>query len=125
METQHATTPSRYTFLSPEMHNTDPEVEKTPEPSETTVAAEDATAAEQECPCVTRLRQGVCGDAFSAAYDCYVRSTEPEKGSECVQYFIALSECARNNPGSFDLDSPDMEEAMNPQEPQQQTSQDS
>lgn len=64
---------------------------------------------EQECPCVTRLRHGVCGTQFSSAYDCYVASTAEEKGSDCVEFFKALQECAAEHPGEFDLGGADEE----------------
>ncbi|KAF0852581.1 mitochondrial disulfide relay subunit Mia40 [Andalucia godoyi] len=120
-----ATTPSPYTFLASNSE-TEASSDAAATPSAASASASSiessdastvpvATAGEEdveECPCVTRLREGVCGDAFSAAYDCYTRSTAEEKGSDCVEFFRKLSQCAQENPGSFDLGSEDAEEAF-------------
>ncbi|RCV34644.1 hypothetical protein SETIT_7G175400v2 [Setaria italica] len=54
-----------------------------------------------ECPCVADLKNGPCGGPFVAAFSCFLRSTEEEKGSDCVSPFIALQDCIKANPEAF------------------------
>uniref|UniRef100_A0ACD5V3B4 Uncharacterized protein n=1 Tax=Avena sativa TaxID=4498 RepID=A0ACD5V3B4_AVESA len=54
-----------------------------------------------ECPCVADLKSGPCGSGFVDAFSCFLRSTEVEKGSDCVQPFIALQNCIKENPAAF------------------------
>nr|CAB3485197.1 unnamed protein product [Digitaria exilis]CAB3487714.1 unnamed protein product [Digitaria exilis] len=54
-----------------------------------------------ECPCVAELKNGPCGGAFVDAFSCFLRSTEEEKGSDCVKPFIALQDCIKANPEAF------------------------
>ncbi|XP_047309650.1 mitochondrial intermembrane space import and assembly protein 40 homolog, partial [Impatiens glandulifera] len=54
-----------------------------------------------ECPCIAHLRNGPCGNQFSAAFLCFLKSTAEEKGSDCVHPFVALQSCIKANPGAF------------------------
>lgn len=54
-----------------------------------------------ECPCVADLKSGPCGSGFVDAFTCFLRSTEVEKGSDCVMPFIALQNCIQANPAAF------------------------
>ncbi|XP_051211805.2 mitochondrial intermembrane space import and assembly protein 40 homolog [Lolium perenne] len=54
-----------------------------------------------ECPCVADLKSGPCGSGFIDASSCFLRSTEEEKGSDCVKPFIALQNCIKENPEAF------------------------
>uniref|UniRef100_A0ACD5USR1 Uncharacterized protein n=1 Tax=Avena sativa TaxID=4498 RepID=A0ACD5USR1_AVESA len=54
-----------------------------------------------ECPCVADLKSGPCGSGFVDAFSCFLRSTEVEKGSDCVKPFIALQNCIKENPAAF------------------------
>ncbi|KAF7002653.1 hypothetical protein CFC21_018103 [Triticum aestivum] len=54
-----------------------------------------------DCPCVADLKTGPCGSGFVDAFSCFLRSTEVEKGSDCVQPFIALQNCIKENPAAF------------------------
>ncbi|CAN6249450.1 unnamed protein product, partial [Urochloa humidicola] len=54
-----------------------------------------------ECPCVADLKTGPCGGPFVDAFSCFLRSTEEEKGSDCVNPFIALQDCIKANPEAF------------------------
>ncbi|KAM0826635.1 hypothetical protein ACQ4PT_068744 [Festuca glaucescens] len=54
-----------------------------------------------ECPCVADLKSGPCGSGFIDAFSCFLRSTEVEKGSDCVKPFIALQNCIKENPEAF------------------------
>ncbi|XP_043694102.1 mitochondrial intermembrane space import and assembly protein 40 homolog [Telopea speciosissima] len=57
-----------------------------------------------ECPCVAKLRKGPCGDQFSEAFVCFLKSTAEEKGSDCVHPFVALQNCIKENPDAFPKD---------------------
>ncbi|KAI0500906.1 hypothetical protein KFK09_019124 [Dendrobium nobile] len=57
-----------------------------------------------ECPCVADLRKGPCGSQFSEAFVCFIKSTAEEKGSDCVNPFVALQNCIRSNPDAFSKD---------------------
>ncbi|MCL7049215.1 hypothetical protein MKW94_004444 [Papaver nudicaule] len=57
-----------------------------------------------ECPCVAELRSGPCGTSFSEAFLCFLKSTAEEKGSDCVNPFIALQDCIKANPNAFSKD---------------------
>lgn len=53
------------------------------------------------CPCVDGLRDGPCGPSFVAAFKCFVKSQEDEKGSECKDSYQALQECMTKHPEAF------------------------
>ncbi|KAG6434554.1 hypothetical protein SASPL_106192 [Salvia splendens] len=57
-----------------------------------------------ECPCIAHLRSGPCGDQFSSAFVCFLKSTAEEKGSDCVHPFVALQNCIKANPDAFSKD---------------------
>ncbi|XP_073112674.1 mitochondrial intermembrane space import and assembly protein 40 homolog isoform X2 [Elaeis guineensis] len=63
-----------------------------------------------ECPCVAELRKGPCGTQFTEAFVCFIKSTAEEKGSDCVNPFIALQDCIKANPDAFSKDVLDEEE---------------
>lgn len=72
-----------------------------------------------ECPCVAELRDGPCGEAFTEAFLCFIKSQAEEKGSDCVSPFIALQKCIQENKDAFakyDLDDNDTEDGENAQE---------
>ncbi|KAK7294447.1 hypothetical protein RJT34_17336 [Clitoria ternatea] len=54
-----------------------------------------------ECPCIADLRTGPCGSQFSQAFLCFLKSTAEEKGSDCVNPFVALQNCIKANPDAF------------------------
>jgi len=70
-----------------------------------TAAEEEALAAQVaaalECPCVADLRASSCGEAFTRAFTCYVRSSEPEKGTDCAALFLSLQACMVQNSSEF------------------------
>lgn len=57
-----------------------------------------------ECPCIAHLRTGPCGTQFSDAFVCFMKSTAEEKGSDCVNPFVALQSCVQENPDAFSKD---------------------
>ncbi|XP_010521811.1 PREDICTED: mitochondrial intermembrane space import and assembly protein 40 [Tarenaya hassleriana] len=57
-----------------------------------------------ECPCIADLRSGPCGSQFSEAFLCFLKSTAEEKGSDCVNPFVALQNCIKANPDAFSKD---------------------
>ncbi|XP_058097788.1 mitochondrial intermembrane space import and assembly protein 40 homolog [Magnolia sinica] len=69
-----------------------------------------------ECPCVANLRSGPCGTQFSEAFLCFLKSTAEEKGSDCVNPFVALQNCIKVNPDAFSKDVLDGEESKKEEE---------
>lgn len=72
-----------------------------------------------ECPCVAELRDGPCGEVFTEAFVCFIKSKAEEKGSDCVSPFIALQKCIQANQDAFakyDLDDNDTKDSENAQE---------
>jgi intermembrane space import and assembly protein 40 len=72
-----------------------------------------------ECPCVAELRDGPCGEAFTEAFVCFIKSQAEEKGSDCVSPFIALQKCVQANKDAFakyDLDDNDTKDGESAQE---------
>ncbi|KAL8496156.1 hypothetical protein ACS0TY_020029 [Phlomoides rotata] len=57
-----------------------------------------------ECPCIAHLRSGPCGNQFSDAFVCFLKSTAEEKGSDCVNPFVSLQKCIKANPDAFSKD---------------------
>ncbi|KAK2353284.1 mitochondrial intermembrane space import and assembly protein [Trifolium repens] len=57
-----------------------------------------------DCPCIADLKNGACGSQFSEAFLCFLKSTSEEKGSDCVNPFVALQNCIKANPNAFSKD---------------------
>ncbi|KAK6931786.1 CHCH protein, partial [Dillenia turbinata] len=57
-----------------------------------------------DCPCIADLRKGPCGSQFSEAFLCFFKSTAEEKGSDCVNPFVALQNCIKANPNAISKD---------------------
>ncbi|KAK2406562.1 Oxidoreductase [Trifolium repens] len=57
-----------------------------------------------DCPCIADLKNGACGSQFSEAFLCFLKSTSEEKGSDCVNPFVALQSCIKANPNAFSKD---------------------
>nr|XP_043629341.1 mitochondrial intermembrane space import and assembly protein 40 homolog [Erigeron canadensis] len=64
-----------------------------------------------ECPCIQNLKTGPCGSQFTDAFKCFLMSTAEEKGSDCVQPFVALQRCIQTNPNAFPKDVLENDEA--------------
>ncbi|KAJ3214867.1 Oxidoreductase [Dinochytrium kinnereticum] len=58
-----------------------------------------------DCPCLGDMTKPPCGDAFKAAFSCFVYSKEEPKGIDCIEQFRAMQECFRQHP---DIYSPDL-----------------
>jgi intermembrane space import and assembly protein 40 len=63
---------------------------------------EAAVKAALDCPCVSGLKGSSCGDDFAAALGCFMRAPEAERGSACVEPFIALHHCMIKHPTEFE-----------------------
>nr|AFK36127.1 unknown [Medicago truncatula] len=72
--------------------------------SQNTENVEEMAQKALECPCIADLRSGPCGFQFSEAFLCFLKSTSEEKGSNCVNPFIALQSCIKANPNAFSKD---------------------
>ncbi|KAK9073950.1 hypothetical protein SSX86_006544 [Deinandra increscens subsp. villosa] len=70
-----------------------------------------------ECPCIQNLRSGPCGSQFSDAFLCFMKSTAEEKGSDCVNPFVALQKCIQTNPNAFPSDVVENDEAKAEEKP--------
>ena len=46
-----------------------------------------------QCPCIADLRASTCGAGFTEAFTCFLRSSHPEKGSDCYPLFDKLRQC--------------------------------
>jgi len=73
-----------------------------------------------ECPCIADLRKGPCGNQFSGAFLCFLKSTAEEKGSDCVNPFVALQSCIKANPDAFAKDILEDDEDKEEEKPAQQ-----
>ncbi|RKO84934.1 hypothetical protein BDK51DRAFT_11812, partial [Blyttiomyces helicus] len=51
-----------------------------------------------DCPCLGPMVQPPCGDAFKAAFSCFVYSTEEPKGVDCIEQFRAMQACFKEHP---------------------------
>ncbi|KAJ3053138.1 Oxidoreductase [Rhizophlyctis rosea] len=51
-----------------------------------------------DCPCLGPMTKPPCGEAFKAAFSCFVYSTEEPKGLDCVEAFKAMQDCFREHP---------------------------
>ncbi|KAH9622156.1 hypothetical protein KSS87_010683 [Heliosperma pusillum] len=71
-----------------------------------------------ECPCIADLRKGPCGNHFSEAFLCFLKSAAEEKGSDCVNPFVALQNCLKANPNAFPKDIDEEEEVSDKKGPQ-------
>ncbi|XP_004510471.1 mitochondrial intermembrane space import and assembly protein 40 homolog [Cicer arietinum] len=72
--------------------------------NQNTESVEEMAQKALECPCIADLRSGACGFQFSEAFLCFLKSTSEEKGSDCVNPFVALQSCIKANPNAFSKD---------------------
>lgn len=72
-----------------------------------------------ECPCIAHLRTGPCGDQFSNAFVCFIKSTSEAKGSDCVSPFVYLQKCIKANPDAFPKDVLEDDEVKKEETPSQ------
>ena len=79
------------------------ELASTVEPESSSSAS--ATAINEEtgeinwdCPCLQAAIAPPCGEAFKAAFTCFVASKTEPKGSDCLGFFSAMQDCYRAHP---------------------------
>ena len=51
-----------------------------------------------ECPCLAEALKPPCGEAFKAAFSCFVKSTSEPKGEDCVSLFVEMQRCYLAHP---------------------------
>jgi intermembrane space import and assembly protein 40 len=51
---------------------------------------------------VEGLKTSSCGDGFVEALSCFMRAEEHERGSKCVEQFVALHACMVANADEFE-----------------------
>jgi intermembrane space import and assembly protein 40 len=56
------------------------------------------------------LKEGPCGQTFVTAFSCYIRSSHPEKGMDCLDQFKGFQECLKQHPDHVDKIMQDAEE---------------
>ncbi|BET03391.1 coiled-coil-helix-coiled-coil-helix domain containing 4 [Nesidiocoris tenuis] len=54
-----------------------------------------------DCPCLGGMAYGPCGDEFRAAFSCFHYSTAEQKGSDCLEPFMAMQSCFQKYPELF------------------------
>jgi len=54
-----------------------------------------------DCPCLKKVREGPCGLQFKDALNCFNKSREPDRGSDCVDYFLKINECIKQHPEKY------------------------
>lgn len=59
------------------------------------------------CPCISSMRDGPCGDSFIAAYKCFLESETEPKGMNCVEQFKGMQACMADHPEEYNLDDDD------------------
>ncbi|KAL5340351.1 hypothetical protein BJX70DRAFT_361494 [Aspergillus crustosus] len=66
-----------------------------------------------DCSCLGGMAYGPCGEAFRAAFSCFVYSEEEPKGIDCIDKFKAMQDCFREYPEVYgaELDDDDEEPA--------------
>ena len=55
-----------------------------------------------DCPCLKGALDPPCGEAFKAAFSCFVASKSEPRGEDCLDKFILLQECFRLHPEIYD-----------------------
>lgn len=99
---------SRIENMSPITHPVEPvsSVEETlTSPEMETPAAKPQSAIDEEtgeinwdCPCLQAAIAPPCGEAFKAAFSCFVASKTEPKGSDCLGFFSTMQDCYRAHP---------------------------
>lgn len=116
---------------SSQTSSTSPSTQSSPQPSLDSLIAEAAAYGDEsgsesleakaqkalECPCIAHLRSGPCGVQFSDAFVCFLKSTAEEKGSDCVNPFVALQNCIKANPDAFSNDVLEEDEVKKEEKP--------
>lgn len=51
-----------------------------------------------ECPCLAEVLKPPCGEAFKAAFSCFVKSTAEPKGEDCLSLFVEMNRCHLAHP---------------------------
>lgn len=51
-----------------------------------------------DCPCLAGALQPPCGEAFKAAFSCFVYSKTEPKGMDCEAAFAAMKQCFQDHP---------------------------
>lgn len=116
---------------SSQTSSTSPSTQSSPQPSLDSLIAEAAAYGDEsgsesleakaqkalECPCIAHLRSGPCGVQFSDAFVCFLKSTAEEKGSDCVNPFVALQKCIKANPDAFSNDVLEEDEVKKEEKP--------
>lgn len=55
-----------------------------------------------DCPCLKSALEPPCGEAFKAAFECFVKSKSEPKGMDCEGYFTGLQKCFADNSEHYD-----------------------
>lgn len=83
-----------------------PENDSPSEP-ERTLTKEEMVEEALNCPCIAAMKDGSCGDAFIAAYRCFLESDTEPKGMDCMDQFTGMQGCMAEHPDEYNLDDDD------------------
>eukprot|EP00117_Sycon_ciliatum_P021018 scpid107149/ scgid18555/ Mitochondrial intermembrane space import and assembly protein 40; Coiled-coil-helix-coiled-coil-helix domain-containing protein 4 len=71
-----------------------------------------------DCPCLGDMPHGPCAEEFRAAFSCFIASTEEQKGSDCIEKFVTMTECTRRFPDLYPDSSQDEAEQSESSQPE-------
>lgn len=54
-----------------------------------------------DCPCLKSALEPPCGDAFKAAFSCFVSSKTEPKGLDCQEAFLEMQRCFQSHPEKY------------------------
>lgn len=54
-----------------------------------------------DCPCLKDALEPPCGEVFKIAFECYFKSKNQPKGSECINVFDTMQKCYVENRGIY------------------------
>ncbi len=111
MERSHVDEKQERTEISPSKEPTSAASESADDGRTKEQLIEDAL----NCPCIESLKRGSCGEAFIAAYRCFLESESEPRGSDCYDTFQRMQDCMLAHPEEYHFDGTDTEEEPEPE----------
>mmetsp|Transcript_4501 Transcript_4501/g.7890 ORF Transcript_4501/g.7890 Transcript_4501/m.7890 type:complete len:137 (-) Transcript_4501:189-599(-) len=59
------------------------------------------------CPCISKMKEGSCGDAFISAYRCFLESETEPRGMDCMEKFQTMQDCMNSHPEEYNFEEVD------------------
>ncbi|CAN8065124.1 unnamed protein product [Agarophyton chilense] len=72
--------------------------------SERPLSKEELIEEALNCPCISSMKEGSCGDSFIDAYKCFLQSETEPKGMDCMDQFKTMQSCLAEHPEEYNLD---------------------